>query len=847
MARILQDGAETGDLSLAASITATGGGSVSVTSTTKRSGDYAYLFDCPTSGTAMLETASSIAGGLDAFRSGGWFYIPTGETPSAEVRIMSLALATADRCYITLDASRQLRFYDANGVVGSPSSAVNEGQFYHLAILVNNSAGATVAIGEADLDGTAFAFSTGLTISTIDTVNVGLWGASVTGSIIWDDIILQDQNGSQNIGAVGDDKIVHMRVAGNGDSNGTQGTHWDTGPSTGGTMYQMVDEAPPSNDATDYIQLIANSSGPTVNFHDFTLEASSARGIGASDTITAVGVGGRVAGASGAACSYTRRVKSQASGTALEGLLTSIATTTWNTNDDSPGLNAKAISPISQSDPQAGGAWTPALLDTAQIGVRANDAVPDVLVSALWLSVAYIEAAGGGGGISAEASLVQDANTVASDAAVAVAGALGGAPITQDANSLSSTATVSGEISATVNLTQDDNLLAGDGTVAVSGDAALSQDAQTVAASGTTGIAGDTSLVQGDDTAAGTAAVAVAGSASLAQGDDTVAGTGTAAISASSALVQDDATVASTGIVSVSAEALTTQADQSLSSEGTVAAAGIAALNQDSDVGSGTIGLVVSGTVAATQASDTLDATGAVEDFPVISASVDVTQDAQSGAATAVIAVSGIVDTTQADDAVSGTGTVALVAQTAVAQDDQTLASTGDLAVQASVAVAQDDQTLAASGIVGDAPIVAEVNVVQDDQSLQASAQTSIQGAVDATAAADTGSATGTVEIAVSSEITQQGNSVSATGTITIDAAIVAVQEDAFLTAVIAAVVTGTLTVEQASQTLNAAGTVGALIRLPPIGETSVTVDMVAYRQTFDQLLQHTVTYEGTD
>jgi hypothetical protein len=173
------------------------------------------------------------------------------------------------------------------------------------------------------------------------------------------------------------------------------------GGADSGTDYGQVDEVTP-NDATDYYILDADN-----DILDVGVENSSVAGIGASDAITLVQVGTRDTNGGGTTSNRNARLKSQASGTVLSGPNNSLNSSTWWTNARTS-TNGVAPYPItSYVDPQAGGAWTPALLDAMQVGIRASDATPDIWVSTLWALVEYVPAVGGGSGISKVSGVAQ--------------------------------------------------------------------------------------------------------------------------------------------------------------------------------------------------------------------------------------------------------------------------------------------------------------------------------------------------------------------------------------------------------------------------------------------------------
>ncbi len=175
----------------------------------------------------------------------------------------------------------------------------------------------------------------------------------------------------------GDGHIVHMQPNAAGDFNNAVSGD-----------YTSVDEITP-NDATDIAVLDDNN-----DILDVNLESSSNAGIPSTASIRLVSVGTRLAGAAAGTPTHQTRVKSQASGTVKDSGTLSTTNTAYKTNAPvGSGTYGDIILYYLTSylDPQAGGVWTTSLLDSAQIGVKAINATPDINLSTLWLLVEYYE------------------------------------------------------------------------------------------------------------------------------------------------------------------------------------------------------------------------------------------------------------------------------------------------------------------------------------------------------------------------------------------------------------------------------------------------------------------------
>lgn len=308
-----------------------------------------------------------------------YLYITTSVNGQEDIfRIGDSAYPSEPDVMIRLNTNDTLELWNGNTLaqIGSDSSALNKNQWYRIEIKVQSPTNtATNRTVEAKIDGTVFATSaiqTLFTSSYINFIQVGIITASTT-DIYIDDIAVNDDAGTVQTSYPGAGSIVHMHPDSAGDAAATTG------------LFSALDEVTP-NDATDYVEQ------DTIAEFDYNFEASSVPGIGASDTITLVQIGTRQHPETAAAAGWTPQIKSQSGGTTLGGTATTHNDTTWRTNGDALPRNYKLTSYV---DPQAGGAWTPALLDTMIAGVNVTDATPNMFFSTIWALVEYVPAAGG--------------------------------------------------------------------------------------------------------------------------------------------------------------------------------------------------------------------------------------------------------------------------------------------------------------------------------------------------------------------------------------------------------------------------------------------------------------------
>jgi hypothetical protein len=352
------------------------GGSPAISNTTFRSGAYALEISSLASGTAKAFGQLFAAQNVVHWRG----YIRVATAPSAANRVAQLMTTTA-LAYLELNADLTLQLGDEDSTIGSPSSAMSLNTWHRLEIKLDVSGAAGTHVVEAKLDGSVFATASNRSISAQPQRwrvggNLAL-EAQTQGQWFFDDIV------ADNAAYPGDSKLVVVRPNAAGDNAAVTRGGVDSGSDFG-----QVDEVTP-NDAGDYLIFAADN-----DTLDLGVQSSADVGIGASDTVHCVYVGARHRPASAASAGFNLRVKSQASGTVQSGSALTHDDTTWRTNGDA---SPRIYSLVSQTEPQASGAWTPALIDSMQIGCVVTDATPDLWLSALW---AYVEYTPAGGGVS---------------------------------------------------------------------------------------------------------------------------------------------------------------------------------------------------------------------------------------------------------------------------------------------------------------------------------------------------------------------------------------------------------------------------------------------------------------
>lgn len=369
MARLWSSGFELQTLTDFVEFTDGGGASCSINTTTKRSGAASLRVNTSSSSDYVQNKIRASGTSALYFR----FYLRIATAPSADTTIGVLtndAVSSSISLILKTDRTLQHSYYDGADTtnVGSPSSALSLNTWYRIEISYDDATGGNPTT--ARLDGVQFASGNSIDVG-VTTLWVGVVD-SATADLYFDDIAINDSSGSTQTSFPGAGSIVHMQPDSAGDNNNA---------SSGD--YSSVDEVTPDNSTT--IAVLNDDN----DILDVNMETSSNAGIGASDTITLVQVGSRDAAASAAEESFKLRIKSQSSGTLLQsGTITHNDTTYKTVGQGEGGFWGYQLT--SYTDPQAGGAWTTSLLDTAQIGIQAIDATPDINVTTLWALVEYV-------------------------------------------------------------------------------------------------------------------------------------------------------------------------------------------------------------------------------------------------------------------------------------------------------------------------------------------------------------------------------------------------------------------------------------------------------------------------
>lgn len=308
------------------------------------------------------------------------FRFRTATRPSAANTILRISGA-ATYVRVKLNSTGTIELSDEDGVIGT-SAALALNTDYDIGILFDRTTSAGTHQVRLYIDNVEVVGSGTRDISaTPNTLEFGgnrNGEAQNTGDWYFTCIAVNDNTGADENGVPeGGWFQAYAFPTGNGDANSGVAR----GGADSGSDFGQLDEVPP-NDATDYIEMNTTTGVVWVNVTD-----AATMGIGGAYIIKLVQVGARITLASAGAGNWFPSIKSQAGGAVLDGGPVSLASATWFTHDDTSG--AKQYKVTSYTDPQSGGAWTAAKIDSMQIGAKTSDGNPATRVSALWAVIEY--------------------------------------------------------------------------------------------------------------------------------------------------------------------------------------------------------------------------------------------------------------------------------------------------------------------------------------------------------------------------------------------------------------------------------------------------------------------------
>ena len=356
-----------------------GSGTASTTSATLRTGTYAMSASATSGYTIAAQTFSS-GSGLAYVRA----YINVPGYPSGNNSFLCLSNSNPNNfgcLYMNSSGQMGINYGDTPTYGSSLSSALQKNTWYRVELSIDATVDNTQVV-TGRLDGTQIDQQTGNRAVLANTMTSASWGVgsweTITATIYFDDIAINDTTGSTQTSWPGVGSIVHMQPDSAGETDNATSTP---------TSWQNIDEVTPDDGAT------ASWLDADNDILDVNTESASNAGIDSFDTVSLIQVGIRQNVASAILGTWNTRIKSASGGTVSSGTVTSHNDTIWATNGD-PNSLPLIYTLTSYTDPTTAVAWTPTgtnSLDNMQIGVTSPDANPDIGVSTLWALVEYVD------------------------------------------------------------------------------------------------------------------------------------------------------------------------------------------------------------------------------------------------------------------------------------------------------------------------------------------------------------------------------------------------------------------------------------------------------------------------
>jgi len=314
------------------------------------------------------------------------FLLNIASLPNTTTSIFAFAASTTGgnsgaQLRLTTSGSIELGYFNGSwNLIGTSSTTLSTNTFYRIEISYDDSVANNTAI--LYINGNQEVTGNGNDLAGNGCIQLGNIFDAGTEDLYFDDIAVNDTNGSFQNNLPGDGNIILLSPSAAGDVN-TFATQ------TGGTAgaannFTRVDELPP-NDATDF------NGSAILNQEDLFNVTDS--GIGASDRVNVVEVGLRFRNSTAdTAATIKAEIEKTGSGTKTQSAGITPNSTTWKTNATAAPKNSPIIT---YQDPD-GAAWTQTTLDSMQIGYKLTTgpgtAGRRVDVSAVWAYVDYTTA-----------------------------------------------------------------------------------------------------------------------------------------------------------------------------------------------------------------------------------------------------------------------------------------------------------------------------------------------------------------------------------------------------------------------------------------------------------------------
>lgn len=379
MARLWQCGFELNTLTAGVEFDSSSSSGVSLDTSIKHGGAYSWRVNSSSSRNAQQAIYASDTSAHIYIR----FYLYIASAPAASIGIFGFRTSAGNiNLRLRLTSARKLQMFKTdNTQLGSDTAALNTAQWYRIEI--KNDASTSPGTLDVRVDGSSVISGSDSSQSSTRDIIWGTLNGSAT-DLYFDDIAVNDTNGSFQTSWPGEGQIVHLKPDSAGDSNGYLVTNGGTAGAS--NNFTRVQEITP-DDATTY------NASVLLNAEDlYNCDASS---IGASDVVNTVMVGARFADlvAADATTAFKLEIEKTSAGTKSQSPAIIANSTTWRSN----AIALPFLYPLVTYQDPDGSNWTQTTLDSMQIGMIVTAAgVRTAAISKIWASVDYTPNAGGG-------------------------------------------------------------------------------------------------------------------------------------------------------------------------------------------------------------------------------------------------------------------------------------------------------------------------------------------------------------------------------------------------------------------------------------------------------------------
>lgn len=385
MAHVALNGFESGVVAQEVTSVTTGGtgGAVAIESSIVRSGAYSLRVHSAPNDSNFVEIQYSATNVVSFVSVRIRVKSRPTDGPGGIIQMVNAAGTVCGVIAINNDGSLALYDGDISGTKrGSNSSVLTLDTWYIVQLKVEHNGSpeleARLAVDDGTTTPSVFASGTMTTATNAAWIDLGMVDFVTGFEAYFDDLVINNNSGSDQNSYPGLGKLVMARPTAAGDNAATAG------------LFSSVNESPVTDTVTSSANRIELDNNGSVA--DYNMTDSSTLGINSSDTIISVSTMIRIREEAAATTGYRPRLKSAASGTVATLTTQDVGNATLRTNPLGTAALRNAL--YSYTDPTTGVAWTPTgtnSIDNMQMGVDSTTA-NDIWVAWMGAYIYYLPA-----------------------------------------------------------------------------------------------------------------------------------------------------------------------------------------------------------------------------------------------------------------------------------------------------------------------------------------------------------------------------------------------------------------------------------------------------------------------